>query len=80
MEKVLNMNNNENTKQESNEDFCLWESSKILEEKGIFIQRGFYKPSCKEDYEDDDFRDWLDIRHYNFCPYCSKKLKVVEYN
>lgn len=49
-------------------DICNW-----IEQDG-----GLYKPDCVEEYNDDDFRDWYDIRHYNYCPYCGKHIKVID--
>lgn len=42
------------------------------------IDDGIYKPECKGIYENDDFFNWLQIRHFKFCPYCGRKIEVVE--
>ena len=63
--------------EEYENDFCEWEDTESLREKGIFFSSdGLYKPSCNDD--EDDFRDWDWIRHFRYCPYCGKKIKVVE--
>lgn len=64
-----------NKKQDNN--YCKWEATEDLRKKGIcYSSDGLYKPSCNN-YED-DFRDWNWIRHFKFCPYCGKRIEVVE--
>lgn len=59
------------------EEFCEWESTESLREKGIqYSSDGLFKPSCNNN--EDDFRDWEWIRHFRFCPYCGKKIEIKE--
>lgn len=63
--------------EEHDNGFCEWEDTESLREKGLcYGSDGLYKPSCNDD--EDDFMDWNWIRHFEFCPYCGKKIKVVE--
>lgn len=52
------------------------------EEKEIcnwtYQEGGLYKADCIEDYMDDDFMDWLCIRHFKYCPYCGKKINIID--
>ena len=58
-------------------EFCKWEDTEILREKGIqYSSDGLFKPSCNDN--EDDFRDWGWIRHFRFCPYCGKRIEVVD--
>lgn len=36
----------------------------------------FYKPSCNDNMN--EFISWVDLRHYKFCPYCGKPIKILE--
>lgn len=38
--------------------------------------RGLYIPDCNSDA--DDCIDYLSLRHYKFCPYCRRKIKIIE--
>ena len=59
------------------EEFCKWEATESLREKGIqYSSDGLFKPSCNDN--EDDFRDWGWIRHFSFCPYCGKRIEVVD--
>lgn len=42
------------------------------------VDDGLYKPDCLEKYESDDFFNWNEMRHFKFCPYCGRKIEVVE--
>lgn len=37
-----------------------------------------YKPDCLEKHESDDFFNWNQIRHFKFCPYCGRKIEVID--
>ena len=53
---------------EHNNDFCEWE---IVSDKDIHRE---YKPMCSED----GFVEITGYFDYEICPYCGKKIKVVE--
>jgi len=53
---------------EHNNEFCEWE---IVSDKDIHRE---YKPMCSED----GFVEITGYFDYEFCPYCGKKIKVVE--
>ena len=58
------------------DDVCEWKDTEMLRKEGIcYSSDGLYKPGCNDD--EDDFRDWEWIRHFKYCPYCGKKIKVV---
>lgn len=44
----------------------------------IGITDGLYKPECARKCDDDDFFPWNAMRHFKFCPYCGRKIEVVE--
>ena len=54
--------------EEYNNDVCEWE---ITFDKDIHRE---YKPLCSED----GFIDMTGYFDYKYCPYCGKKIKVVE--
>ena len=37
---------------------------------------GLYMPSCTND--EDDYFSWDMIRHFKYCPYCSKEIHLIE--
>ena len=48
----------------------------MIRDKGVeYSTDGLYKPGCNND--EDDFRNWDYIRHFKFCPYCGKKIYIV---
>lgn len=57
-------------------EYCKWEDTESLRDKGVeYSTDGLYKPECNND--EDDFRNWDYIRHFKFCPYCGKKIYIV---
>lgn len=57
-------------------EYCKWEDTESLRDKGVeYSTDGLYKPGCNND--EDDFRNWDYIRHFKFCPYCGKKIYIV---
>ena len=55
----------ENSKSE--EKFC----------KYTYVENELYKPECNND--EDDYIDYLALRHFKFCPYCGKLIKYERY-
>lgn len=51
---------------------------KYIDSGTIGITDGLYKPDCLGVHDDDDFFGWNQIRHFEFCPYCGRKIEVVD--
>lgn len=55
------------------------ENSKSEEKicKYTYMENELYKPECNDD--EDDYIDYLALRHFKFCPYCGKLIKYERY-
>ena len=42
-----------------------------------YYENELYKPSCNDN--EDDFIDYLALRHFRYCPYCGKLIKFERY-